>query len=615
MSTQALQKLLRTWGPGPVGWGLWGLGCAVLAAATAAVLLCTWTLAAFLLAPEQTAQLLPSWMAHPPGWLPLDWPTERLWLLLLGGWTLALLFWYGWFFLLQRAAARQAQKFAAQLRQQIYLHAFQLGDPLLYAGDLDSAPLVRLFDKTVEQCRQGARGVWATLLPLGTVAVVLVAAGLWIHLWATLAILALSALLLVLWQGFQQRAGQQELLCRDRAARQMTLLQETLQLARVVNTLLLDDPPGVPFADSLRQLDQYQLECDRVRLSRWIRLRLGLLAAGAFALALVGYHALAGRGGALGLPQMVVLAVALGWAYAITRRWLRQWRELPQADQAAQQVLDFLSQPPCVSQAPEAQEVPQLQNQIRYEDMVLVDATGKRVLDRFTATVPRGQLVAVVSPQPRSALALGSTLARLCDPTAGAIYWDSLDLKNASLDSLRKRLGLVFQHDLVFTGTVMENILCNDPHFSPEDVRGLAKRLGLTPWLDRLPQGWETMVGRLGNWLHPLEAHFVGLLRTLLRGPEVLFIEEPWEEAETELEQLWENTLGEILPGRTVIVVAHRLSTLRRADQVLLLDAGSVVAQGTHAQLVQSSHLYRHLLYIWFNQFREKDQVPVGAEK
>ena len=312
----------------------------------------------------------------------------------------------------------------------------------------------------------------------------------------------------------------------------------------------------------------------------------------------------------IALPQVLLLVGVLVAAYAAVRRLLRHRDALQNAAAEARQIAEFLDQSPCVAQVPHAKDVPPLKDAIVFDDVVLQDALGYRLLQRLTLTIPRGNLVALAGTERRGPQAVGSLLARLCDPTNGRVLWDELDLAQASLDSLRRRLGVLFQQDLLFTGTVMENILCGDPHYAEDDVRRLARQLNLAPWVDRLPQGWETVVGQLGNWVHPLEAHFIGMLRLLLRRPEVLFLEEPWEEADQELEQLWEATLQRIRQESTVIVVAHRLGTLRAADQVCLLDSGRLADQGSHTQLVQASHLYRHLLYIWFNQYREKDLVP-----
>ncbi len=633
MHWQPFFRLLSRFGPrGPTRWFRLLLGFAGLVVLTLAVLGACWSVSVFLLAHGKTIPgqppsaagerppLEPLLRSLPSGsgpavllerlqqrWTGLH-QLELAWLALLGHWALLVLLWLLWWWGMQRAAWNQAQQFASRLRQQIYLQAFQLGEPLLFGTHGGHRPLARLFDQSVEACRQGAALCWGSAPQHALLLLVFFTVALWIHPWITLAVLALAALLFVLGSGFQDRSMHQQALLRDRMQRQMLGLQETLGLSRLVNTLLLDETPGTPFAESLEHLDQFQRSLQRMQLARRLRFRLGLLAGFTLALALVGFNAF-GHPQGITLPQVLLLVGVLVAGYATVRRALRHRSTLISAAREAQQITEFLEQPPCVAQVPHAQEVPPLKEAIVFDDVVLQDALGRRLLDRFTLSVPQGAFFALVGNDRRELLAAGSLLARLCDPTAGRVLWDQLDLAQASLDTLRRRLGLLFQQDLLFTGTVMENVLCGDPRYAEDDVRRLARSLSLSTWIDRLPQGWDTVVGQLGNWVHPLEAHFIGLLRILLREPEVLFIEEPWEEADQPLEQLWEETLERIRQNRTVIVVAHRLSTLRGAEQVCLLDSGRVVAQSPHAQLVQASHLYRHLLYIWFNQFREKDQV------
>ncbi len=636
MPWQPLFRLMRASGSGGPAGGLGLLvGFAGLVVLTLAVLGASWALSVFLLAhgrtvPDQAPvaagdQALEPLVRSLPEqsqpvrllvWLRRRWPAldrlEQAWPAVLGTWTGTVLLWLFWWWGMQRAAWNRAQRFASRCRQQIYLHAFQLGDPLLFGAGREQRPLRRLFEQAVESVRQGAALCWGSVPQHLVLALVFLAVALWIHPWITSSVLALAALLLVLGSGFQDRSIQQQALLQDRIQRQMVALLETLGLSRLVNTLLLDEPPGTPFAESLRHLDQLQRRLQHLQLVRRLRFRLGLLAGLTLALALVGYNAMGELAG-ITLPQVLLLVGSLVAAYAAVRRLWRHRKTLQEAAADARLIAEFLDQSPCVTQAPEARDVPPLKNAITFDDVVLQDALGHRLLERLTLTLPCGNLVALVGTERRGPQAVGSLLARLCDPTHGRVLWDDLDLAQASLDSLRRRVGVLFQQDLLFTGTVMENVLCGDARFAEDDVRRLARQLDLAPWVDRLPQGWETVVGQLGNWVHPLEAHFIGMLRLLLRKPEVLFVEEPWEEADEELERLWAQTLDRIRQERTVIVVAHRLETLRAADQVFLLDSGRLAGQGSHAQLVQASHLYRHLLYIWFNQYREKDPVAGSA--
>jgi ATP-binding cassette subfamily B protein len=163
----------------------------------------------------------------------------------------------------------------------------------------------------------------------------------------------------------------------------------------------------------------------------------------------------------------------------------------------------------------------------------------------------------------------------------------------------------VLQNSLVFNDTVANNIGCGDPSFTLPQIIEAAKLAHAHQFIQRLPYGYETPIGELGHSLRPGEQFRIALARAILRDPSLFIIEEPAEHLDDDTKDLVDDTLDRVLPGKTVIYLPHRMSTLRECDKIYLLHNGRIVAAGEHRELVADSELYRHLYYLEFNPFAE----------
>jgi subfamily B ATP-binding cassette protein MsbA len=217
------------------------------------------------------------------------------------------------------------------------------------------------------------------------------------------------------------------------------------------------------------------------------------------------------------------------------------------------------------------------------------------VLSEVSFTIAPGEVVALVGPSGAGKTTVASLIPRFWDVTGGRITLDGVDIRDLSFADLRGSIGLVPQEPALFSGTIRENIAYARPTASDADVLAAARAAHAIEFIDRLPSGMETRVGERGIKLSGGQRQRIALARVFLKNPAVVVLDEATSSLDNESERLVEEAMEELLRGRSTLIIAHRLRTVRRADRVLVLEHGHVVEQGTHEELVGASGLYGRL--------------------
>jgi ATP-binding cassette, subfamily B, heavy metal transporter len=247
---------------------------------------------------------------------------------------------------------------------------------------------------------------------------------------------------------------------------------------------------------------------------------------------------------------------------------------------------------------------------VRFEDVHFAYESGREILKGIDLDVPPGTTTAVVGPSGAGKSTLSRLLFRFYEPTAGRVTIDGQDISRVTQASLRAALGIVPQDTVLFNDTIGYNIAYGREGATPEEVRAAARGAAIDAFIASLPKGYEAMVGERGLKLSGGEKQRVAIARTLLKNPPILILDEATSALDSRTEGAIQETLSDVAARRTAIVIAHRLSTVVDADQIVVLDAGRVAERGSHAQLLRKNGLYAEM---WARQQSEREAEAAEA--
>jgi subfamily B ATP-binding cassette protein MsbA len=312
--------------------------------------------------------------------------------------------------------------------------------------------------------------------------------------------------------------------------------------------------------------------------------------------------------------QFLTFLFFLFRSYDPMRKLSRLHNSMEQALAAAHHVWEVLDERAEIPEKPKAQELPKLKQAIELRKVSFGYGTESRsVLRDVTLKIPAGSMVALVGESGGGKSTVTKLLLRFHDPDSGSIFWDGMDLRDAKISSLRRQLALVSQETVLFNDTVRHNISYGKPEADDDEIEQAARIAYAHDFIEQLPKGYDTIVGERGIFLSGGQRQRLAIARALLLDAPVLILDEATSALDAESEMLVQKALANLVRDRTTLVIAHRLSTVRRADTIVVMEDGRVIETGSHSELLARGGQYRRLYELQFAEEEAELSQIIGT--
>jgi ATP-binding cassette subfamily B protein/subfamily B ATP-binding cassette protein MsbA len=430
------------------------------------------------------------------------------------------------------------------------------------------------------------------LLPLVTSAISLVA--MFAVMWRIEPGLTLLSLGVVPWMALVLRRYMRPMLERSYAeqeaeGRLYDVVERTLSAVPVVQAFGREADADRQFAAAARRVTDASLATAIVGLTFQVLVGAATAVGTAAILWLGAERVLDGR---LTVGGILVFVAYLGSLYGPIEAIMYTPSTAQGAAGSAVRVLEILETAREVDDRPGARRLGRVEGHVRVSDVTFGYEPGRPVLKHVTFEARPGEVIALVGPSGAGKSTTVGLLPRFYDPWEGVVAIDGRDVRDVQLRSLRSQIAIVLQEPFLFPLTIAENIAYARPHASRAEIEAAARAANAHAFIERLPQGYDTMVGERGATLSGGERQRIAIARALLKDAPILVLDEPTSAVDPETERLLLDAIARLTAGRTTFIIAHRLSTLQKADRILTLQDGAIVESGTHAELVARGGVY-----------------------
>jgi ATP-binding cassette, subfamily B, bacterial len=494
-----------------------------------------------------------------------------------------------------KVSGRLASRVMHSLRVRAFIHLQRLG--LDYFTEEKAGVLMTRLTSDIENLQQLLQDGLSQFALQALTMVVIAVIMLWMNTFlAVISILAVVPPLAVLSWWFHVRSEQGYTEVRDRIANVLGDLSESLHGMRVVTT----------HNRQKRNIQEHRTILGRYRDAN---VHTGWLGAvygpGTLAIGVLGQALVLGVGGHMVLEHKLSVGALVAFFLYLNRFFnpiqllVQQYNALQQSRSSIIKLRTLLETEPGVSDKPGAVTLPAIEGEITFDHVSFGYDPTNLVLHDVNLRIAPGETVAFVGPTGGGKSTLAKLIARFYDPTEGTVKVDGVDLREVTTASLRRQLGVVPQEPFLFVGSIRDNLTFSRPDATDEEVALTVERVGLTELLDSLPDGLDTYVHERGQTLSTGERQLLALGRAFLAHPRVLVLDEATSSLDLRSEMAVEHALDALLEDRTAVLIAHRLSTARRADRIVVIVGGRVVEVGTHDELVAAQGRYASMFATW----------------
>ena len=370
-------------------------------------------------------------------------------------------------------------------------------------------------------------------------------------------------------------------------------LQENVSGMRVIQSMNREEKNYQNFRRLNRNHREAQLSSQRFAAS--LMPTVEILSGTAMALIVIFGGLMALNGGADEVAVVVAFALYVQRFFEPIRNLTMQYTQMQRAMTSASHIFELIDEKPVIVDKPNAVRMPQIQGKVEFDNVHFSYTPDVEVLKGIDLTMNPGETIAVVGATGAGKTTLSSLILRLYDVTGGSIRVDGYDVRDVNRTSLVTQIGTVVQEPFLFSGSIRDNIRFNHPRVTDKQIERSARTVGAHEFIMKMADGYDSPVEERGMNLSAGQRQLIALARALVFDPRIIILDEATASVDSQTETMIQEALGEVLEGRTALVIAHRLSTVRNADRVIVMHEGEIVEEGNHVQLLKTGGVYSKL--------------------
>ena len=483
--------------------------------------------------------------------------------------------------------AKAALSIALQLRQQTYAHLQHLS--LSYFETMQTGDLAYRLTEDVDRIGEVVNKLFHEFVPNVLRLIAVLGYMIWVNWQLTLATLIVAPLLAVLIGWFGERLRKLSHRSQSRVSDLSGLIIEMLSGIRLVQAFAAEEYVIDRFSREAERNRQARYEMERLRASQYPVVG-SLEALSMLSLLLLGGWQISK--GQLTGSGFISYVTAVALLFEPIATITSSYNEFKQGEASVDRIFELLWLRPTIVEKSNAPMLAPVMGKVEFANVTFAYQPDRPVLQDLNLLVLPGEMIALVGASGAGKTTLVNLIPRFYDPQVGDIWVDGTNVRDVSLRSLRRQIGIVPQETTLFSGTIAQNIAFGQLDFDLDAVKEAAKIANAHQFISQFPEGYHTWVGERGVNLSGGQRQRLAIARAVLLNPRILILDEATSALDSESESLVQEALERIMQGRTVFIIAHRLATVRRVDRILILEKGRVVESGTHSELIAEGGRY-----------------------
>ncbi|MBI1242858.1 ABC transporter ATP-binding protein [Umezakia ovalisporum] len=477
--------------------------------------------------------------------------------------------------------AKVALRVAFDLRKEVYSHLQKLD--LSYFETAKAGDLSYRLTEDIDRVGEVVNKVFHDFIPCSLQLLAIPIYMIYLNWQLTLATVIVAPLMGILIGWFGERLRKYSLKSQNRVSGLSAILTEVFSGIRLVQAFAAENYEIARFGNEAERSFQAKYSADRLKAVQ-IPIVGFLEAVSAISLLMVGAWQISQNNLTVGEFFSYLTAAAL--LIDPIGHTTNNYNEFKQGEASVDRVFELMAIQPIVVEKPNAIALPLVKGLVEYRHVSFAYKPGESVLKNISLLVLPGEAIALVGASGAGKTTFVNLLPRFYDPEAGQVLIDGVDIRDVKLHSLRRQIGIVPQETVMFSGTIAQNIAFGQNYFDMEAVAAAAKVANAHEFINQLPEGYYTWVGERGVNLSGGQRQRIAIARAIFLNPQILILDEATSALDSESEALVQEALERLMHNRTVFIIAHRLSTVRRCHRILVLEGGEVIESGTHGELL-----------------------------